>query len=199
MATARTMPANLSGESADRISVRDSPLRGSVVDGGWWPRSMNLTVELPRLLTRLWGDEPTDVRVAYHLGMWPAAPRKIFIGNRMIRLGGFVHQDPLVISLSGAVSGRRLDLLVINPATPPEVAARALRISAAADCTLTPSEILDRAAREAAASADGCPEAELVWENEGGHEIGRSGHPPRPHRRTHRPPLAVDGSPGAPR
>src|SRR6476619_1064734 len=102
--TKATRATRAGAESPDRISVRKSILPGTVVDGAWWPRSSDLTVELPRLVRNLWGDKATDVRVAYHLGTWDAAPRKIFIGKRMIRLGGFVHQDPLVISLSGAVA-----------------------------------------------------------------------------------------------
>jgi hypothetical protein len=130
--------------------VRETTLPGSFVDGAWWPRSSDLTVELPPLLRRLSAASTADVRVAYHLGTWKRAPRKFFIGRRMIRLGGFVHQDPLVLSLSGAVGNRRLDLLVVDPTTPPGVARRALLLAGAPDCALGPSEILTRAVDEAA-------------------------------------------------
>lgn len=107
-------------------------------------------MELPPLLRRLSPASTADVRVAYHLGTWKRAPRKFFLGQRMIRLGGFVHQDPLVLSLSGAVGNRRLDLLVVDPTTPPDVARRALLLAGAPDCALGPSEILARAVDEAA-------------------------------------------------
>jgi hypothetical protein len=171
MTTSDARTTNISAESPDRLSVRPSILLGTVVDGAWWPRSSDLVVELPRLLRSLWGEKATDVRVAYHLGTWNAVPRKVIVGNRLIRLGGFVHQDPLVISLSGAVRDRRVDLLVIDPTTPPDVAAQVLRISASPDCTLAPAQIVERAVREAAAAALVSPDAEQAWENEGGHEF----------------------------
>ncbi len=64
---------------------------GSHVDGTWWPRSLNLVVELPRLLATVRSAGYDVNRVTYHLADWQAAPRRHVIRGRVVHLDGYHH------------------------------------------------------------------------------------------------------------
>lgn len=131
---------------ADRLVIQDPASLDSPVDGAWWPESSNLAEEVPKLLRRLWADGAKYSRVAYRLGAWGPAPRKVVVAGTLVHLGGFAHHDPHVLSLVATSGHRRLDLLVIEPDTSPAVARRALQLAAVPHGTLGPSEILGLAA-----------------------------------------------------
>jgi hypothetical protein len=101
-----------------------APATGSV-DGAWWPRSTDLSTELPALLAvlaiRLGGVE----RVSYNLSTWDAVPRRLDINGRQLRLGGFHAQHAHTVDVIGT-NGARLTLLVLPPATDPVAAHRTL-------------------------------------------------------------------------
>jgi hypothetical protein len=102
----------------------EAPATGSV-DGAWWPRSRDLSAELPALLAvlamRLGGVE----RVSYNLATWDATPRRLDINGRQLRLGGFHAQHPHTVDVIGT-SGARLTLLVLPPDSDPVAAHRTL-------------------------------------------------------------------------
>jgi hypothetical protein len=85
-----------------------------VVDGGWWPRSPNLSEELPALLGELWEGLGGVDRVAYNLTAWPGAPRQVQVHGQVVRLGGYRSQNPQSIDLVGG-SGRRVTTLLVIP------------------------------------------------------------------------------------
>jgi uncharacterized protein DUF5994 len=84
------------------------------VDGGWWPRSRDLTAELPALARVLTIRLGRVTRVAYALEAWDTPPRQITVDGNTMRLEGFHSQDQYVLHLSGS-DGQRLSLLVIPP------------------------------------------------------------------------------------
>lgn len=97
------------------------------VDGAWWPRSLNLTVEITDLVAQLadrWG--AVD-RVSYDQAAWTPAARRVTVGGRRIRLDGFRGRRPTdVVHVLGA--GRPAStLLVIRPTTPAPGASEILR------------------------------------------------------------------------
>ncbi len=115
-----------------RLTLKPTaPATGSV-DGAWWPWSRNLSTELPALhaalAIRLGGVE----RVSYNLATWDAAPRRLDIDGRQLRLGGFRTQHPHTVDVIGA-SGSRLTLLVVPPATDPVAAHRMLATASRRD------------------------------------------------------------------
>lgn len=58
-----------------RLRSRPKAPATGYVDGAWWPRSHDLTTELPpAVLSVRLGEIP---RVNYHLSDWDAAPRRI--------------------------------------------------------------------------------------------------------------------------
>lgn len=99
------------------------------VDAAWWPRSRDLEAELPGLLDVLWSAAREVDRVSYPIDSWLPVPRRLTIEGRRVRLGGFTHQDPSMISLRDAWGVERIDILVIAPETEPDLAAAAMTIA----------------------------------------------------------------------
>jgi hypothetical protein len=102
--------------TSPRLRVRLKPKAPPTgyVDGGWWPRSRDLTAELPALARVLTIRLGRVTRVAYALEAWDIPPRQITVDGNTMRLEGFHSQDQYVLHLSGS-DGQRLSLLVIPP------------------------------------------------------------------------------------
>lgn len=114
--TATTTPAS-TAPTADR-EVRLN-LGGSTTpnrfDGTWQPRTRNLVEELPSLIAALVERGVPVARVSYHRDSWEAAPRRVMIGGRLIRLGGFRSIDPHQLSTVDLDHNHRTDLEVLPP------------------------------------------------------------------------------------
>ena len=136
-----------------RISFRQPVSRSGFIDAAWWPRSRDLTAELPALLDVLWTASREVMRVSYNLAAWDPAPRRMRIEGRTVRLGGFATSDPLTIGLTDSGGAERLDILVIAPTTEPALAERALQLASTADNPYGAAEILSRAGSAAESPA----------------------------------------------
>lgn len=106
-------------ESDDRQHPRlrlksRAPVTGRV-DGGWWPRSRDLPAEMPGLLAVLTTRLGNVESVSYHLDDWDAAPRKIVLGGRLVRLAGYRSQQSGTVDVLDA--RHRVTLLVVPPET----------------------------------------------------------------------------------
>ena len=126
-----------------RVSLRaDAGSGTSAFDGAWFPRSRDLSVEVPELIAEL---ERRGVRVerfTYSLDAWLPVPRKITVSGRLVRTGGFRSMDPLVVCLTWDGGTRRADLLVIPPGTDVLTGARALRLSTRRGLPRSPQMVL---------------------------------------------------------
>src|SRR5438067_559167 len=95
-------PADSAGPSPARISFRQ-PVEGTgYIDAAWWPRTLDLTAELPALMDVLWTAAREVNRVTFNIHAWDRAPRYMQIEGRTVRLGGFNTSDPLTVRLSDA-------------------------------------------------------------------------------------------------
>ncbi|MFB7328750.1 DUF5994 family protein [Streptomyces sp. NPDC056190] len=179
-------PARLSLTPASRVPGR--------LDGAWWPRSRDLTRELPPLaaaLDSLWG---RITRVTVNPAHWPVIPRKVPVAGHTVRVGWFTdEQDPHKLILLSYTVGR-WDLLVIPPETGAASAARLLAAAATVGGLRTAGELMadevatgdgiDARGREEADSVDARSRVE-TWENDGGaappsplaRHVGRAGRP----------------------
>lgn len=140
----RTAPeAGFRGGIDVRVSLRDGAGAGdSSFDGGWFPRSRDLAVEVPELIAEL---ERRGIRVerfTYALDAWQPAPRKMVVGGRTIRTGGFRSMDPQVVCLTWSGALRRADLLVVPPETDVLTGMRALRLSTRRGLPRSPAMVL---------------------------------------------------------
>jgi hypothetical protein len=126
-----------------RVSLRPDAGDGrSPFDGAWFPRGRDLAVELPELIAEL---ERRGVRVerfTYALESWEPAPRKVLVGDRLVRTGGFRSMDPLVVCLTWDGGARRADLLVVPPETDVLTGARALRLAVRRGLPRSPQMVL---------------------------------------------------------
>jgi hypothetical protein len=129
-----------------RISFRQPVADAGFVDAGWWPRSRDLTVELPPLLGVLWTACRDVNRVSYNLAFWDPAPRRLCVEGRLVRLGGYRRQSPLLLGLIDSAGREHIDVLVIPPETDVDVAERALALSGGVGSVESPQWILDLAA-----------------------------------------------------
>jgi hypothetical protein len=84
------------------------------VDGGWWPRSRDLTAELAALAEVLAVRLGRIERVSYGLSAWDTAPRRVDVDGFPVRLEGFTYQAQNVIHVTGSKTGR-ISLLVVPP------------------------------------------------------------------------------------
>lgn len=84
-------------------------------------------------------------RVSYNFEAWKPAPSRLRVQGHVVHLGGFHYHDPLVLSLVDPRGIDRMDLLVIPPETPPEVAEAALAAASAAGGTDRSGRMLELA------------------------------------------------------
>jgi hypothetical protein len=110
-----------------RVSLRAGAGDGrSPFDGAWFPRSRDLAVEVPELVAELDRRGMRVERFTYALHGWQPAPRKLFVGDRLVRTGGF----------------RSMDLLVVPPETDVLTGARALRLAVRRGLPRSPQMVL---------------------------------------------------------
>jgi hypothetical protein len=163
-----TPPATMATEQPHqtlRLKLKPQAPATGYVDGAWWPQSRDLSTELPALLAVLENRLGGVQRVSYNLTTWDAAPRRLDVDGRQIRLGGFHAQHAHTVDVIGA-SGARLTLLVLPPGADPDAAHRTLITASRRDNVDSIDHLLaTTAAPEQAAGGDSAMER---WEVEGG-------------------------------
>jgi hypothetical protein len=97
-----------------RLRLKPKAAATGYVDGAWWPRSRDLTAELPALAEVLAVRLGRIERVAYPQSAWDNIPRRFEIDGYRVRLEGFIYQDEHTIHVTGSNRGR-ISLLVVPP------------------------------------------------------------------------------------
>ena len=128
-----------------RISFRQPVDRSGSVDAGWWPRSNDLTAELPALLDVLWTAARDMRQVIYNIDGWAPAPRQMIIEDHRVRLDGNPQQDPLMLALIDAGGNDSARLLVIPFDTHPAIAEELLRLASEPGNTRTARQLIEMA------------------------------------------------------
>ncbi|MEV6547700.1 DUF5994 family protein [Streptomyces sp. NPDC051597] len=170
LTTRPTPPASPSAHPPLRLSVKPPGPRTGLLDGAWWPRSRDLTGELPLLTASLDPRWARITRVAVNPAHWPDIPRKVPVHGHVVKVGWFrAEQDPHQLLLLSYHVGR-WDLLIIPPETSPESAAR-LMTAACDPRNVRGGSALIAGERErhptATAGPSGRTQAE-AWEADGG-------------------------------
>ncbi|OLF06589.1 DUF5994 family protein [Actinophytocola xanthii] len=124
-----------------RIEMKSAGAATGYLDGGWWPRSTDPSVEFPALVRALHGVVGQVDRVAYNLDFWEPVHRKLTVDDRIVRCEGFHTMNPHTVTAVG-VNSLRVTLLVVLPTTPDPVARAALRAAGDQDSTATVKDIL---------------------------------------------------------
>ena len=141
-------------EPAARINLKPASDHPGMVNGAWWPRSRDLTRELPPLIAALdeaWGQVN---RVTVNVHMWPDIPDRVRTGTHTVRIGWYdAEQDPHDICLLSYHNGGRWDLLVVPPEFNADSAARLMATAAEAGNMQTASALLAAASGTAGGTA----------------------------------------------
>ncbi|MFI7041818.1 DUF5994 family protein [Microbispora rosea] len=163
--TPPSAPADTDPVFGSDVRLRLTPalgLRGTV-DGAWWPRSRDATLELPGFIAAV--DQRlglTTLRVGVHVDTWDHIPHRVHADGRQVKVGWFDSADPRLVTLTFA-EAEPVILLVVPPYTADGPAGTALMLASQGMVGLLPVDLFTTAARHVgdARDADG--------ENEGGH------------------------------
>lgn len=113
-----------------RLTLSDHP-GDQAVDGGWWPQSRDLSVELADLVTHFPDAAGRIVRALYSPPDWDSSPRRVPVPGGSVKVGSFPRDDTHVIVLRTA--DRTVLRLLVVPSTSSETAGAAALRTAAAD------------------------------------------------------------------
>jgi hypothetical protein len=111
--------------SATRLALCDRDQTRAAIDGAWWPKSLDLSLELPDLLAvyGLWIG-PVH-RIVYDPSAWLPAPSRVIRRNEMVSLDPYRLVFSDTIYLVGTRS-RDAVLFVVPPSSSTEDARRLL-------------------------------------------------------------------------
>jgi hypothetical protein len=121
---------NSSPEHTPRLRLKPKAPQSGYVDGAWWPRSDDLTTELPDLLAVLSVRLGPIDRVLFNSSEWATPSAKFATGGRRVRLDGYRRQPANTLEVLG-LNRNRILLLVVPPNADPDKAHATLMAAAA--------------------------------------------------------------------
>ncbi|MGW0598558.1 DUF5994 family protein [Streptomyces sp. NPDC002776] len=98
--------------------------RQAVLDGAWWPRSRDITAELPSLIAALTEHVGPVTRVGLDASAWEALPTRLVIDDRVVHIDSFPVGDDTVLITPAEQD--LFSLLVIPPHATPDAARAAM-------------------------------------------------------------------------
>jgi hypothetical protein len=96
-----------------RLNMAEHPGRDHL-DGGWWPQSRDLAVELADLVEHFPARFGRIVRALFSPPDWDPAPRRIPVAGGYVKVGSFPRDDSHVIDLT-TTDRTVLHVLVVPP------------------------------------------------------------------------------------
>lgn len=163
-----------------RVELTGPDVCAGLLDGAWWPRSRDLSRELPALIDVLDRRSGVITRVTVSREFWPRVPGTVTVAGRLVDVGWFREDhDPYELLLFSDPAGR-WDLLVVPPQTGAAAATRLMSAASAPRGRLTAGRLV---ADEELNVAEADEAQEGDWESEGGSatlSAGGFGSPGRP-------------------
>lgn len=153
-----------------RLSMVARPGK-DVLDGGWWPQSRELAVELADLVDHFPPRHGRIVRALFSPPDWDPAPRQVRVAAGLVKVGSFPRDDTHVMHLK--TSDRTvLHVLVVPPHLTGRQGAEALLAAASPGNRHSAGDLLEEATDQ--------PETdpEDLWTDEGGAWWGPDSGPP---------------------
>jgi hypothetical protein len=105
--------------------------RRGVLDGAWWPRSRDVAVELPGLISALAERLGPLVRVGLDSRAWDGLPTRLVVDGRVVHIDASPVGDDTVLVTRGDQD--IFSLLVVPPDSPPGAARAAMAQAVRAD------------------------------------------------------------------
>jgi hypothetical protein len=130
-----------------RLSL--SPTRGrDQLDGGWWPRSRDLGVELADLVDQFPSDVGRVMRAVYSPPDWDQAPSRVTVARGWLKVGFFPRGDTHVVDVY-TFDRTMIRLLVVPPDFSEEQGAEALLAAATPGNSHKAADLLDHVTDQA--------------------------------------------------
>ncbi|WP_222443368.1 DUF5994 family protein [Streptomyces misionensis] len=126
------------GQALLRLETTAS--REGVLDGAWWPRSRDIAVELPALVSALTRYLGPVTRVGLDTAAWQRLPTRIVVDDRVVRIDSFPVSDDTVLITRDDQD--LFSLLVVPPNASPEAAHAAMAQAVRADNVSQAEQIL---------------------------------------------------------
>lgn len=123
-----------------RLRLVEDPGRESL-DGGWWPRSRDLTLELRALADGFPRGLGRVTRVGFSRPDWDSAPRQVDLGTRVLKVGSFPDDDTHVLIVQTG-DRHRFTLLVVPPSFTDAQGEEALLAASTAGNSHSATEVL---------------------------------------------------------
>lgn len=161
-----------------RLRVSPHP-RSARIDGGWWPQSRDLAIELADLVDHFPSDEGRIVRAVYSAPDWDTRARRIKVARGYVKAGSFPGDDTHVLHVRTS-NRTALDLLVVPPGLSDAQGEEAMLAAA------TPGNSRTAVALLATVSESIASDPADRWTDEGGAWWGSPGQSPS-HRVAGRP------------
>ncbi|AYC39412.1 DUF5994 family protein [Streptomyces griseorubiginosus] len=114
--------------------------RRGVLDGAWWPRSRDISAELPVLISALTELLGPVTRVGLDASAWDGLPTRLVVDDRVVRIDSFPVGDDTVLITRGDQD--HFSLLAVPPHATPEAARAAMAEAVRADNTVQAAQIL---------------------------------------------------------
>jgi hypothetical protein len=140
-------PHRASPVHTPRLRLKPKAPSSGYVDGAWWPRSDDLTAELPDLTAVLSVRLGPIGRVIYNLTEWAQAPKKLATDGGTVRLDGYRLQPVNTVEVVG-LNRKKIVLLVVSPQAGPDQAHAAMMTAAGPKNALTVANLLTIGADE---------------------------------------------------
>ncbi len=152
--------------STPRLRLGSPTSRHTLLDGGWWPRSVDPVAELPGLVLAIDHLHGPVTQLVLHAGDWAGHPYRIGMTGRVLRLAYFTSQPARLLTALCGRNGDRVDLLIVPPGTDHGTAEAAMALAATANSQVHPQHIVHTVlSREVPAPTS---RAAGDWESEGG-------------------------------
>ncbi|MET9464901.1 DUF5994 family protein [Streptomyces sp. NPDC006544] len=122
------------------LRLETTQSRQGLLDGAWWPRSRDVTTELPALITALTAHLGPITRVGLDASAWQDVPTRLVIDGRVVHLDADPVGDDTVLVTRG--HNDHFALLVVPPDTTADAAREAMARAVRADNITQASQIL---------------------------------------------------------
>ncbi|MEU4595843.1 DUF5994 family protein [Nocardia sp. NPDC023988] len=132
-----------------RLRIRARSAADHYIDGAWWPRSDDLSAELPDLLAVLGVRLGPVWRVVYDPSCWASAPSRITVAGKTVRLDAYHFELWNTMYVFGRDAAMMV-LQVIPSGTDARIAHESLMAAAEADPEDSPPPALDPQATDTA-------------------------------------------------
>ena len=165
MADVTAGAVSVSAARPPRLRLEPTGSRGTLLDGGWWPRSVDPAAELPGLVLAIDKLRGPVTRLVLNAEAWDPHPRRLEVAGRIRRMGYFTSQ-PTALLTARCDNGQRVDLLVVPPDTARPTAEAAMVLAATTGNRIHTPDLL--AAADAASTLGTDDLAEQTWDSEGG-------------------------------